>query len=172
MDLNKLDFQKAQEQGIISTEQVDLLLNFFKSQSNDNEVKAKFNITNFLYYFGAILIILAMGWFLGNVWGSYGETGLFFVCLLYIAFFIMVGNYLWNKGLKTPAGLLYTASVSSMPLLTYLFEKITGIWPLNDPGNYSGFHIWIRGSWVLMEVMTIIVGLIFLSNSIKSLTLK
>ncbi|MEI8390425.1 MAG: DUF2157 domain-containing protein [bacterium] len=162
MDLNKPDFQKAQEEGIISTEQVDQLLAFFSSQNIETETKAKFNITNFLYYFGAVLIILSMGWFMGNVWGSYGENGLFVICLVYMAFFTLIGNYLWGRGLKTPGGLLYVASVSAVPIITYLFEKITGIWPINDPGNYSGFHIWIRGSWVLMEIMTIVVGLIYL----------
>jgi hypothetical protein len=162
MDLNSLDFQKAQKAGIISVEQVDQLLEFFNFQKNNTEIKSKFNLTNFLYYFGAILIILAMGWFMGNVWKYYNETGVFSVSIFYMAFFTLIGNYLWNKGLKIPGGLLFTASVSSMPIITYCFEKITGIWPLTDPGNYNGFHIWIRGSWILMEITTILAGLVYL----------
>ena len=162
MNIDRFDFERAKEKGIISSEQVDLLMNFFNTPSDTSEIKAKLNVTNFLYYFGAFLIILAMCWFLGNVWGTYKEGGLFIVTLLYTTFFILTANYLWKKGLKTPAGLLYTAAVSSIPLLTFLFEKIIGIWPLDNQMKYSGFHIWIRGSWVLMEVMTIIGGLFVL----------
>ena len=99
MNLDRFDFLRAKEKGIISSEQVDLLVDFFNTKDDGSEVKAKLNITNFLYYFGAILIILAMCWFLGNVWGAYKEGGLFIVTLLYTAFFVLIANYLWKKGL-------------------------------------------------------------------------
>lgn len=169
MNLDRFDFDRAKEKGIISAEQVDLLIKFFNTSSDTSEVKAKLNVTNFLYYFGAILIILAMCWFLGNVWGTYKEEGLFVVTLFYVLFFVLTANYLWKKGLKTPAGLLYTATVFSIPLLTFLFEKIVGIWPLGDHTKYSGFdivipefHFRIRSCWILMEIMTVVGGLVVL----------
>jgi hypothetical protein len=33
---------------------------------------------------------------------------------------------------------------------------MVGLWPANDPGAYKDFYPWIHGSWIVMEVMTIL----------------
>jgi hypothetical protein len=45
------------------------------------------------------------------------------------------------------------------PLFIYGLERATGLWPVKDPGGYSGFHPHINGSWVFMEAGTVLVGL-------------
>lgn len=37
------------------------------------------------------------------------------------------------------------------------------LWPKNDPGVFTGFHIWIRPGWIIMEVATIVVGIGYLT---------
>ncbi|XVJ52105.1 MAG: DUF2157 domain-containing protein [Vampirovibrio sp.] len=162
MDINRSDLERAEQAGIITVEQIDQLLIFLNAQTDNSAIKAKFNLTNTLYYLGALLIILAMGWFVGNVWNSYNSVILLGICLFYMTLLTLTGNYLWGKNLKIPAGLLYVATVSGVPLSTYILEKMTGLWPIKDPGDYLGFHLSIQGGWVSMELATIMAGLLFL----------
>ena len=51
-------------------------------------------------------------------------------------------------------------AVCMTPLAIYGLERSLGVWPQGDPGHYSGFHFWVKGSWFFMEVGTILAGLI------------
>jgi hypothetical protein len=53
-------------------------------------------------------------------------------------------------------------AVCMTPLAIYGFERLTGIWPQGDPGTYRDYHIWVKGSWLFMEIGTIIAGLVAL----------
>ena len=46
--------------------------------------------------------------------------------------------------------------------MVYNMHRALGMWPDSDPGVFQGFHTWIRPSWVVMEVATIICGLGYL----------
>jgi hypothetical protein len=61
-----------------------------------------------------------------------------------------------------PGGLLFTLAVWMTPLAIYGLERVFGIWPQGDPGTFRDYHIWVKGSWLLMEVGTILAGLIAL----------
>ena len=173
MDFNESDLLRAQKEGIISGEIFDRLLEYLKSSADNkpalhnsdssivNNTLSKFNIENFLYYFGAFIIISTMGWYLGNIWESFGHAGLLAVSIIYFIIFVITGNVLWNKNKKTPGGLLYVCAVSVIPLIVWTFESLVGIMP-KDLEQYNDFHILIRGGWILMEIATIVVGSIFL----------
>ena len=173
-NFNELDLLRAQKQGIISLETFNKLLEFLKVSVVDDKVQdssvmhmiqknktSKFNIENFLYYFGAFIIISTMGWYLGSVWNNFGHGGLLLISILYFIIFTVIGNFLWNKDKKTPGGLLYVCAVSVIPLLVWAFESLVGIMP-RDLNKYNDFHIFVRSGWVLMEIATIFVGFIFL----------
>ena len=177
MQFDEKDLILAQNKGVISTDIFLKLLNFLvelhedeipvqnKSGSETKRSisgdKKKFTIENFLYYFGAMIIISAMGWFLGNVWEAFGHGGLFVISLAYFALFTFIGNVLWKSGKTTPGGLLFTCAVSIVPLAVWAFESLTGIMP-KELKDYSDFHVLIRFGWIFMEIATVAVGLTFI----------
>ena len=46
------------------------------------------------------------------------------------------------------------------PLAIYGFERMSGFWIQRDPGSYRVYYEWIEGGWCLMEVATIVAGLV------------
>lgn len=174
MNFNEEDLQRAHKEGVISFETLHKLLKFLQSSSTerenvgDNSNRAvidnntsKFNLENFLYYFGGFIIISAMGWYLGLTAATLGYGSLFITSIIYFALFIGTGNYLWKKEKKTPGGLLFVCAVSIVPLAVWAFENLIGIMP-EDLSKYEDFHIRIRSGYMFMELATIIVGFIFL----------
>src|SRR5439155_1007374 len=73
------------------------------------------------------------------------------------------GLRLWvRQGLRVPGGLLFTLAVWMTPLGIYGFERMTGMWPQQDPGAYRNYYEWVKGGWFFMEVGTIAAGLVAL----------
>ncbi|HKC61310.1 MAG TPA: hypothetical protein VKB92_14580 [Myxococcales bacterium] len=123
----------------------------------------RFTGLNVAYYFGALLVIAAMGWLMTLGWETFGGKGIFLIATLYAFFFTMAGlRLLAQPQTRTPGGLLVTMAVCMTPLAVYGLERMTGLWPGADPGNYRGFFPWIRGGWFAMEAATVLAGLIAL----------
>ena len=115
------------------------------------------------YFFGALLVIGAMGWFITDGWDVFKGWQLSTIALGYAAVFILVGRPLWKRPMfRVPAGLLVTMAVCMVPLAVYGLERQFNIWPATDPGSYMRFHPWIHASWVFMEIGTIVAGVVAL----------
>jgi hypothetical protein len=162
MNLSREDLSWAAREGVISTEQVDRL--WQKLQERDTgSTKSKFDVANVAYYFGALIVMSAMGWLMNLGWEQFGGTGIFLIASCYAVLFVLAGKTLWYKEkLTIPGGLLFTLAVWMTPLAIYGLEQATGIWPQGAPANFQSYHIWIKGSWILMEVGTIVAGLVAL----------
>ncbi|MBI3006884.1 MAG: DUF2157 domain-containing protein [candidate division NC10 bacterium] len=160
MKVFKEDLNWAASEGLISTEQVEALWRALESRRGAGP---KFDLAHMAYYFGALIVISAMGWFMTLGWERFGGGGIFLIAAAYALCFVLAGRTLWYKEhLKIPGGLLFTMAVCMTPLAIYGLERLTGIWPQGDPGVYRGYHIWVKGSWFLMEVGTIIAGVVAL----------
>ena len=160
MDLSREDFKWAADRGVITAEQADELWNAFLNRSSG---RSSFDLAHLAYYFGALIVISAMGWFMTLGWERFGGRGIFLISAIYAACFVLAGNRLWyRQNLRVPGGLLFTLAVWMAPLAIYGIERMVGFWPLSDPGTYRDFHEWIKGSWILMELGTILAGLIAL----------
>jgi hypothetical protein len=160
MKVSKEDLNWAASEGLISTEQVEALWRALESRRGAGP---KFDLAHVAYYFGALIVISAMGWFMTLGWERFGGGGIFLIAAAYALCFVLAGRTLWYKEhLKIPGGLLFTMAVCMTPLAIYGLERLTGIWPQGDPGVYRGYHIWVKGSWFLMEVGTIIAGVVAL----------
>lgn len=155
------------------------LLNAFKKvgldEKNTNKVweelkkesKPKFNVENLAYYFGAIIIMSAMGWFITDAWDNIGGLGISFLGLIYFLIFILVGRYFWfHKKLFIPGGLLITVAIWVTPLIVFGIQKYIGLWPDIAQAGFQEYHndhfTSITGSWLIMEAAVIIVGIITL----------
>jgi len=157
MEISRKDLDWAVTQGLVSAEQAEALWTALDKRTG---ARPRFDLATVSYYFGALIVISAMGWFMTEAWERFGGGGIFLIATIYGVCFVLAGKDLWAKpGLRIPSGLLYTMAVCMTPLAIYGLERLTDIWPQGDPGVYHGYHVWVKGSWLLMEVATIIAGL-------------
>jgi hypothetical protein len=158
MKIYQEDLDWAVSQGLITAEQANALWN---ALSMRNSERPQFNFANVTFYFGALIVISAMTWFMTLAWESFGGGGIFLLASIYALCFVLAGSNLWwRHEMKIPGGLLFTIAVSLTPLAIYGLQRATGFWTQGDPGTYQNFYLWIKGSWFLMELGTIIAGLV------------
>ncbi|WP_342361473.1 hypothetical protein [Terrarubrum flagellatum] len=168
------DFGAAAAAGIITGDQADRLSEFFSANAHLSAPQqpvseaatarsgARFDLANLLWYLGALIIIGAMGMFQTLAFAGLGAGALLVTALIYAAAFVFAGDYLWRrKGLKTPGGLLIAVAVGMAPMAVYSIQELAGAWGVvGDPGKYKDFYVYVRGGWLPMEAVTLIVALI------------
>lgn len=158
MKISKNDLLEASKKNLLQAEQVDPLWQYFQEHKVDHP---SFHLTHVIYYFGGVLLLASMSWFLTSA-GNDG-LALMLISLGFGAVYVFAGRYLWHKlNLKIPGGLVITAAVGLTPIAVYGFQKLTGLWPQGNPGNYQNYHYWVKGSWFFMEVGTIAAALLAL----------
>jgi len=157
MNMSRQDLDWAVGQAIISPQQAEALWRALEGRA---EGRGRFDLAHLAYYFGAMVVISAMGWFMTQAWELFGGGGILVISLAYAAGFVLAGRTLYFvQHLRVPGGLLFTLAVWMTPLAVYGLERMTGIWPQQDPGAYRRYYEWVKGGWFLMEVGTIVVGL-------------
>ncbi len=164
MHISKTDFDRATTRVPLPAGQADALWRELQTvaQPAAAGVGSRFDFAHVTYYFGALVVLGAMGWFMSNAWEAFGGAGICLIALAYALGFAGLGGWLWRRSpaWRTPAGLLVTLAVGMTPLTVYGLERWLGWWPADDPGKYSGFHVWINGSWIVMELATIFTSLV------------
>jgi len=157
---DKEQLARAVSAGVLQEGQDQALFQFLQAQSPS---RPSFQLSHVAYYFGALLIIGAMSWLMNEAWERAGDVALLLVALTYMALFLLCARHLWQKELHIPGGLLGAVVVSLTPLAVFAFSRLTGLWPFNEPkGGYHGFYVWVNASYLLMEMATVLVGLLVL----------
>lgn len=158
MEVSKEQFlSKAAALGIAKDQAEALWISLEQSESKAS------SFSKLLFYFGAMIIISAMTWFMNLSWQWFGGGGIFLIAVAYALLFTFLGAKLWEKAdLKIPAGLFITIAVCMVPLAIYGLQMHFNLWPSGDPENYKDFYYLIKGNWIFMEIGTIIAGLIAL----------
>jgi hypothetical protein len=160
MKVSKKDIRWAVSEGVISEGQAEDL--WLALQRRDVD-RPRFDLPHVAYYFGALVVISAMTWFMTLGWERFGGGGMLLISLSYALAFTVAGGLLWrDKGLKVPGGLLITAAVCMTPLAVYGFETMTGAWLQGAPGAYGDFYDYIKGGWFPLEIATVAAGLVAL----------
>lgn len=155
MKMTRNMMNKAIEARIITEEQGEKLIEFLK---NLPEQSPSFNLTNVLYYFGALIAIGAMTLFMNLGWEMYGGFGILFLSLAYALLGIGLAENFKQKGYRIPSGLCATFVICMTPLAIYGLQKGMGWWP--DYSVYEDFHRYIKWNWIYMELGTLAVGII------------
>ncbi|MND56080.1 hypothetical protein D3C80_471760 [compost metagenome] len=154
------DLHQAVQAGILKPGQDQALWAWLQ---NRPEQQASFQLAHIVYYFGALLIISAMGWLLTEAWMRIGNHALLAMAVIYMLLFTLAGRALWQRGLQIPGGLLGAVAVGLTPLLVFATEQLTGLWVLGDAQNdYHQYYTLVQGGWLAMEVATVLVGLAML----------
>jgi hypothetical protein len=90
-----------------------------------------------------------------------GGKALTVTAIIYAAIAMAIAHKLWHRpGLRVPAGLLVAVAVSMTPLAIFGIQASYDLWPsgFETPDSYGDFYVWIKGSWLFMEIGTIAIG--------------
>lgn len=170
--LSAEDVRRAATANVLSRDDAERLLQWAQDQRTelsaataDAAIRAVeqnkgFNLVTVAYYFGAMLIISACAWFLGENWNALGSKGILITSLSYAAITALAGAWLRRKGYLIGGGLLITVAVSLAPLVVYALEAMFGVWPVDHPGAYKDYYPGIHGWWMVMEITTAALGAI------------
>ena len=172
--LNEL--RAAASAGVISAEDLQRLIAFLPKASSeataapagrapaDLAPAARFDAAHLLWYAGALIVIGAMGLFSTVAFSQMGGRALTACAIIYGGAFASAGHYLWHRrDLRVPGGLLIAIAVSMAPLAVYGAQSELGWWGrFGNPGTYHDFYIWIKGSWIFMEVAAVVAGVVAL----------
>jgi hypothetical protein len=159
------DLRAAVDAGVIDERTYQRLVEFYAAAALADAVdktSARFDFVNLLWYLGALIVIGAMGLFSTNAFGLWGAKSLIATSLSYGAAFLLAGGYLWKgRGLRTPGGLLIVCAVGMAPLFIFAVQSLTGLDPTQTV-PYRDFYVWIKSSWLPLELGTIAASLVAL----------
>ncbi|MBK0058199.1 DUF2157 domain-containing protein [Pseudomonas sp. S44] len=154
------DLASAVSAGVLQPGQDRALLEFLRQQPQQ---QGRFQLAHVAFYFGALLIMAAMGWLLTEAWMRIGDTALLTVALLYIAALTLFALSLQRRGQAIAAGVLAAVAVSIVPLAVFAIERLLGWWPLDDlQFDYHQYYTYVQGGWLLMEAATVVAGVAML----------
>jgi hypothetical protein len=165
MQISHDDFRQAATAGLIAPDQVEPLVRFFTQRQTAAPANGpKFDVVHLLWYAGTLIVISAMGLFSTLAFSAMGGRALIATAVIYAGLFGWAGHYLWHtKKLRTPGGLLIAVAISMAPLAVYGIQDEFGLWSqFGKPGTVHDFYVWIKGSWIFMEIATIAAALIAL----------
>jgi len=122
LSLTSADIYRAAEEGVFLHADADRLVQWGYEQrfnrsgitepkSLPAERRKGFNLVTVAYYFGAMLMISACAWFLGDKWEVLGSPGVLVTVVVYMMIAACLGWWLRNKGYKVGGGLLITVAV-------------------------------------------------------------
>jgi hypothetical protein len=108
------DFEWAASEGVISGGQAEELWHALEEREAG---RPRFDLPHVAYYFGALVVISAMGWFMTLGWERFGGLGILAISLVYAVCFVVAGALMWRRrDLRVPGGLLVTMAVCMTPL--------------------------------------------------------
>lgn len=174
ISLTSSDIYLAAEQGVLPRLDAERLVRWgfeqrFHASSRDAEAKAAsvehrkgLNFVTVAYYLGAMLMILACAWFLGDKWEVLGSPGILITVAVYTGIAAGLGWWLRETGFTVGGGLLITVAVCMTPLLTYAIEDLIGVWPTRSNESYDLYYPWINASRIPMELATLVAAAIAL----------
>ncbi|MGJ0506222.1 MAG: hypothetical protein ACR652_03625 [Methylocystis sp.] len=159
------DIAAARDAGVIDPATFERLVSFLAARAASAapaDQPPRYDVVHVLWYAGALIVLGAMGMFSTLAFGLWGDRALLTTAGVYAAMFLAAGAWLWRRGLRTPGGLLVTCAVGMAPLAIYALQSLAGHSPVDAPGGYKDFYVWIKSSWMPMELGTIAAALLAL----------
>lgn len=167
MNLMADKLRAAVDAGIITATQAEQLRLLWQEEPVEAPLPAETKgggFSNFLYYFGTLIVISAMGWLMNTAWEAFRGIGLFLIAFGYAVIFCLVARN-WREKSTVLSGLFVVMAVCMTPLAVFGLQSELGIWPFDEPGRYRSFYHYVKGGWFPMEMATLLVGAISLRFS-------
>lgn len=168
MLISDADLRAAVRAGLIDEAQADRLIGFLAARQPAQPAQSaqpdmavppgpKFDLVHILWYAGALIIMGAMGLFSTLAFSRMGGPALTATAVIYAGLFTWAGHHLWTaRNLPTPGGLLIAVAVSMAPLAVFGIQDSFGWWSAyGKPEAVRDFYIWIKGSFIFMEIAAI-----------------
>jgi len=166
MHFTDQDLRAAVSAGALDANKLSPLLDFLNGRAAQApaETAPRFDLAHLLWYAGALIVMSAMGLFSTLAFSSMGGFALTATAVVYAILFTIAGHHLWyGRDLRIPGGLLIAIAVSMAPLAVYGIQEAYGVWgQFGRPGTVHDFYVWIKGSWVFMEIAAVVAGVIAL----------
>ena len=173
MQFTEHDLRAAVTAGLLDADRLGPVLAFLNIRQahplpGEGEVGAapapQFDLAHLLWYAGALTVMGAMGLFSTLAFTNMGGHALTATAVVYAVAFTVAGHHLWHvRNLRIPGGLLIAIAVSMAPLAVYGIQEAYGLWgEFGRPGTVQDFYVWVKGSWVFMEISAIVAAVIAL----------
>src|SRR6266849_1634847 len=94
MKITREDLDSAVREGVLQADQAAAL---WSRLERPNAARQSFDLAHVAYYFGALVVMSAMGWFMTLGWERYGGGGILTISAVYAALFVMAGRTLWLR---------------------------------------------------------------------------
>ncbi|MCB1445139.1 MAG: hypothetical protein KDJ87_04855 [Rhizobiaceae bacterium] len=161
--LTDADLKAVRDAGLIDDAKLAEIDTFLRARQGPGATAPRFDLTHVLWYAGALIVMGAMGLFTNEAFNRMGGWALAACGVAYAIVFLAAGHMLWrNRSLRIPAGLLIAVAVAMTPLVVYGVQDGLDLWKyaLGDPGQYKNFFPYVNGSWIYMEIGTVIAAAI------------
>jgi len=125
------------------------------------EARRGFNAITVAYSGGALLVLVALGWFLVERWNELGAGGVLAVSLLYAGTFTVVGVALRRRRFLTAGGIALTLGVMMTPVWTWSLLVLSGEAPRPGEWNHplARYEPYVASRYMICELATIGVAL-------------
>ena len=158
-----MDFERVLNLGvekeIINETQKNSLIDLF--YQNENESKQVPTVVKMFYYIGGFIMLCAMVALMSDTVQHSTYKMILMLGTLYAGLFLGVGEFLWRKNEKLPAGILYFLFVAAIGLIVMDIEKMTGFFPhFSDMDKIPNYWDVCRFPVILLSVLTIITNTI------------
>jgi hypothetical protein len=164
----RAQLDRAVAAGIISREQATALERLWADQSSAGHgapaalPRGRFDAAYVLWYFGALVVIAAMGAFQTIAWTELGPGALAAIAVVYGVVFTLAGAWLWHRrGLRVPGGLMIAVAITMAPLAAYALQDALG-WPRPPSARYRDIYLYLTGGWFPPEIATVIASVVAL----------
>lgn len=153
---------EAADLGLLHYGQVEPLIRFLETRAMKTGT-ARFSGTMVLYYLGGMLAIAACSLFSTLAVERWGMPVLLALSIGYFVFAVAVATWMDKRGQGVLAGIFATLAIALVPLMVFALQHVTGFW--EDSANaehYRDFHQWIDWHWLVMELVTLLIGALML----------
>ena len=152
LTVNKGDLDWAAAEGLVSQAQAGALWDALLKRHAE---RPQFDLAHLFWYAGAVLVLIAMGWFGAEMGARFGAPAVLATSVAYSAAFLFGGSRLWfGQGLKVPGGLLVTLAVTMVPVAVGSFAESIG-YPLTTYLTNSGFQFLLEGVTIASALLAL-----------------
>ena len=158
MDFDKI-LNLGVEKNIINETQKNGLIDLYNQ--NNNETKQVSTVVKVLYYIGGLIMLCAMTFLMSDTIQHSTYTMILLLGTLYALLFLGVGEFLWRKNEKLPAGILYFLFIAAIGFIVMDIEKMTGFFPhFSDMDKIPNYWDLCRFPVIVLSALTIVVNTI------------
>ena len=153
MDIEKI-LNLGVTKEIINEEQKISLMDLFNQ--DETELKQVSGVVKVFYYIGGIIMLCAMIFLMSHTIQNSTYTMILVLGTVYAVIFGLIGEFLWRKNEKLPAGILYFLVIATFGFIVLDIEKMTGFFPhFADMDKYPNYWDMCRLPVIVISVLTI-----------------